>query len=218
VTSAVQGNAFLAEAQCRPLVWVVDDDPGIRCALDRLFRATALDVETFASGADMLERLVHVHPRCLVLDLALPRQDGLEIFRAVREHGEAIPVVFISGEASVGSSVAAMKRGAIDFLQKPLDADALLRAVMSGLAQEAEWRWARARAEHASRRIATLTPREREVMVHMARGQSNKVIAAELGASEKTIKVHRGRVMHKVGASSVVDLVHLTDWLRPLVE
>ena len=216
MTFALQENAFLVEAQSRPLVWVVDDDPGIRSALDRLLRATALEVETFASGADMLERLARVHPRCLVLDLMLPELDGLEIFRAVREQGEAIPVVFIAGEASVGCGVTAMKRGAIDFLQKPLDADALLRAVMRGLAQEAEWRWARARAEHARRRIATLTPREREVLVQLASGKSNKAIAAELGASEKTIKIHRGRVMHKVGATSLVDLVHLTDWVRPL--
>ena len=218
MTLALQENTFLAEAQSRPLVWVVDDDPGIRCALNRLFRATALEVETFACGAEMLERLAHAHPRCLVLDLALPGVDGLEIFRALREQGEAIPVVFIAGKANVGSSVTAMKAGAIDFLQKPLDTDALLRAVMRGLAQEAERRWARARADHARLRIATLTPREREVLVHVASGKSNKTIAAELGASEKTIKVHRGRVMHKVGASSVVDLVHLTNWVRALVD
>jgi FixJ family two-component response regulator len=197
----------------RPVVWVVDDDPGIRAALDRLFRATALEVETFASGTEMIAQLARTRPRCVVLDLALPGANGLEIFRVLRERGEAIPVVFITGEGDVESSVEAMKAGAIDFLQKPLDTDALLRAVMCGLAREAERQWVRARAERARERLTVLTPREREVLAQVATGKSNKAIAAELGTREKTIKIHRGRVMHKLGASSVVDLVHLTDWL-----
>ena len=117
----------------RAQVWVVDDDPGVRAALDRLFRSTALDVETFRSGAEMLDRLGHARPRCLVLDLALPGADGLDVFRLLRGRGEAIPVVFIAAGATVQAGVAAMKAGAIDFLQKPLDVDALLRAVMCGL-------------------------------------------------------------------------------------
>jgi len=217
VTSEPQENGFLAEAQSRPLVWVVDDDPGVRVSLDRLFRATALEVETFASGGEMFDRLARARPRCLVLDLALPGLDGLQILRALREQGEAIPVVFITGEGSIHSSVTAMKAGAIDFLQKPLDADALLRAVLRGLAQEAERRVARARADEAMRRIEALTRRERQVLVHVASGKSNRAIAAELGTSEKTIKVHRGRVMHKLGASSVVDLVHLKDSVPAIV-
>ena len=215
--SGPQENGLVADAQSRPLVWVVDDDPGVRVALDRLFRATALEVETFASGGEMFDRLARARPRCLVLDLALPGLDGLQIFRALREQGEAIPVVFITGEGSIHSSVTAMKAGAIDFLQKPLDADALLRAVMCGLAREAERRVARARADEAMRRIAALTRRERQVLAHVASGKSNRAIAAELGTSEKTIKVHRGRVMHKLGASSVVDLVHLKDSVPAIV-
>lgn len=217
MTLALQENTFLGEAQSRPLVWVVDDDSGVRGALDRLFRATALVVETFASGTEMLERLAHARPRCLVLDLGLPGPDGLEVFRMLRDRGESIPVVFIAGEGDVRSSVAAMKAGAIDFLQKPLDADVLLQAVMCGLARDAELRSVHARAEHARDCLATLTRREREVLFHVASGKSNKTIAGELGISEKTIKVHRGRLMHKVGARSVVDLFHLTTWIRPLV-
>ena len=209
---------MLAGAQSRPVVWVVDDDPRIRVALDRLFRATALAVETFASGGEMFDRLADARPRCLVLDLSLPGLDGLQIFRALREQGEVIPVVFIAGDGSVESSVTAMKAGAIDFLQKPLDADDLLQAVMCGLAQDAERQLARARAEEARQRISTLTRREREVMVQVASGKSNRLIAAELGTSEKTIKVHRGRVMHKLGASSVVDLVHLRESVPAVVE
>jgi len=126
------------------------------------------------------------------------------------------PLVWVV-EGSIHSSVTAMKAGAIDFLQKPLDADALLRAVLRGLAQEAERRVARARADEAMRRIEALTRRERQVLVHVASGKSNRAIAAELGTSEKTIKVHRGRVMHKLGASSVVDLVHLKDAVPAIV-
>jgi len=218
VLSALQETRSLDEPQSRPLVWVVDDDPGTRAALDGLLRATALAVETFASGAELLGRLPHPRARCLVLELALPGQNGLEIFRLLRDQGEAIPVVFITGDGNVQSSVAAMKAGAIDFLQKPLDVDALLRAVMRGLAQDAEWRSARARSEQARQRISTLTRRERQVLVHVATGKGNKAIAAELGTSEKTIKIHRGRVMRKIGATSVVDLVRLTDSVSALVE
>jgi len=218
VTVALQENTFLGEAQSRPLVWVVDDDSGVRAALNRLFRATALEVETFASGTEMLEQLARARPRCLVLDLALPGPDGLEIFRVLRERDQSIPVVFIAGDGDVRSSVAAIKAGAIDFLQKPLDANLILQAVMCALAREAEWRSVRARAENARGRLARLTRREREVLIHVASGKSNKTIAGELGISEKTIKVHRGRLMHKIGAKSIVDLFHLTSWVRPLID
>ncbi len=189
----------------------MDDDPAVRAALSRLLRATALDVETFGSGQELLCRLSEIRPRCLVLDLALPEITGLELLRVIHERGEPIPVVFVSGEGNVTSSVEAMKEGAIDFLEKPVDADALLSAVMRGLAQEAEWRHARERLDTATRLLSSLTPREREVLQHVATGKSNKSIAVALGTSEKTIKVHRGRVMHKLGANSVVDLVHLTE-------
>ncbi len=189
----------------------MDDDAGVRAALARLLRATALEVETFGSGGELLERLPAGSPRCLVLDLALPELSGLDLLHLLHERGEPIPVVFVSGEGDVGSSVEAMKHGAIDFLEKPVDADALLSAVMRGLAQHAEWRESRRRTEEAARKLASLTPREREVLRHVASGKSNKRIAVELGTSEKTIKVHRGRVMHKLGATSVVDLLQLTE-------
>jgi len=194
-----------------PLVWIVDDDLGVQTALARLLRSTALNVETFGSGADLLDRLTEARPHCLILDLALPGPSGLDLLRILQARGERIPMVFITGEADVASSVEAMKGGAVDFLEKPVDAGELLSAVMRALAREAEWRQRRARMEQAIRLLETLTPREREVLVEVAAGKSNKRIAAELGASEKTIKVHRGRMMHKLAASSVVDLVHLTD-------
>lgn len=194
----------------RPQVWVVDDDPAVRTALGRLLRTTALGVETFGSGPELLARLAQARPRCLVLDVAMPELTGLDLLHLLHELGEPIPVIFVTGEGDVVSSVEAMKGGAIDFLEKPVDADALLGAVMRGLAQEAEWRRAREGIDQAARLIDRLTRREQEVMRHVAQGKSNKEIAAELGTSEKTIKVHRGRVMHKLGVTSVVDLVHLT--------
>src|SRR5262249_52077388 len=123
-----------------PLVWIVDDDPGVQTALARLLRSTALSVEAFGSGSDLLDRLTQARPRCLILDLALPGPTGLELLRILQAQDEPIPVIFITGAADVASSVEAMKEGAIDFLEKPVGAGALLSAVVRALAQEAEWR------------------------------------------------------------------------------
>jgi FixJ family two-component response regulator len=198
-------------AEAKPRVWIVDDDPAVRTALSRLLRATALEVDSFASAQACLERLPGERPRCLVLDLTLPELTGLDLLQLLRRRGEPIPVVFVTGTADVGSSVEAMKQGAIDFLEKPVDADALLGAVMRALAREAEWRRTRDRMDDAAALLERLTPRERQVLHQLTLGKSNKQIATDLGASEKTIKVHRGRVMHKLGTRSVVDLVHLAD-------
>jgi len=194
-----------------PLVWVVDDDHGVRRGLERLLRTMAFGVQTFASAQDALEALEYGHPRCAVVDLAMPELSGLDFLHILLRRGEPIPIVFLSGEANVGSSVEAMKDGAIDFLEKPVDADALVAAVMRALAREAEWRRSRSRADDAQLLLGALTPRERQVMLQVACGRSNKQIAAELGTSEKTVKVHRGRVMHKLGAASVVDVVHIAE-------
>lgn len=201
---------FASCSELRPLIWIVDDDSGVLTALSRLLRATAFDVQTFCSGQDCLERLDHDRPRCLVLDLVLPDLSGLDLLHLLQTRGVAVPVVFISGKADVQTSVTAMKDGAIDLLEKPVDSDALLTAVMRGLAQEARWRRARERMETAVRLLERLTRREREVMGHVARGRSNKEIASDLGTSEKTVKVHRGRVMQKLGVRSAIDLFHLT--------
>jgi len=200
-----------AGAPAWPVVWVLDDDAAVRAALARLLRATALTVETFGTAGELLDRLRAQRPQCLVLDLALPEVTGLELQHLLLDRGEPIPIVFVSGSGSVAGSVEAMKKGAVDFLLKPVDSDALLGAVMRGLALEERWREAREAQAEANRLVEKLTPREREVLVHVAQGKSNKRIASELGTSEKTIKVHRGRLMHKLGARSVVDLVHLTE-------
>jgi len=198
-------------SQPTPVVWVVDDDRSVRVSLDRLLRTMAFGVETFASAPEALARLDGVRPRCVVVDLAMPGMSGLDFLHILHQRGEPIPVVFVSGEASVGSSVEAMKDGAVDFLEKPVDSDALLAAVMRALAREAEWRQFRARTDDAAHLVGALTPRERQVMLQVAAGRSNKEIAAKLGTSEKTVKVHRGRVMHKLGTTSVVDVVHIAE-------
>lgn len=186
------------------MVWVVDDDQAVGVALSRLLRAAALNVVVMRSARELLEALTHSAPDCLLLDLWLEDATGLDLLHAIR-----VPVVFLSADADVRASVQAMKAGAIDFLEKPVDDGALLDAVIRAVARGRSWREARAVREEASNLLATLTPREREVFSLVALGKPNKRIAAELGTTEKTIKVHRGRVMAKLGADSVVDLVRL---------
>ena len=187
-----------------PVVWVVDDDVAVGVALSRLLRTAALQVTVMRSARELLEALAHSAPDCLLLDLWLEDATGLDLLPAIR-----VPVVFLSADADVRASVQAMKAGAIDFLEKPVEDGPLLDAVIRAVARGRSWREARAVREEASSLLATLTPREREVFSLVALGKPNKRIAAELGTTEKTIKVHRGRVMAKLGAASVVDLVRL---------
>ena len=192
-----------------PLVWVVDDDQAVGVALSRLLRASALRVVVMRSARELLDALGQSAPDCLLLDLWLEDGTGLDVLSQVQLHAGQIPVVFLSADADVRTSVQAMKAGAIDFLEKPLEDGPLLDAVIRAVARGRAWREARAVREEASGRLAMLTPREREVFSLVALGKPNKRIAAELGTTEKTVKVHRGRVMAKLGAESVVDLVRL---------
>ena len=193
------------------MVWVVDDDVAVGVALSRLLRTAAVQVTVMRSARELLEALAHPAPDCLLLDLWLEDANGLDLLPAVRS-----PVVFLSADADVRASVQAMKAGAIDFLEKPVEDGALLDAVIRAVARGRSWREARAVREEASSLLATLTPREREVFSLVALGKPNKRIAAELGTTEKTIKVHRGRVMAKLGAASVVDLVRLAQKIDQL--
>ncbi len=192
-----------------PTVWVVDDDRAVASAVARVLRSAALEARSFVSAAELLDRLGGERPDCLVLDLWLGDTTGLELLPRIQERVGLVPVVFMSGSGDVRSCVQAMRHGAIDFLEKPLLDGPLLDAVIRGLARGQAWREARAAREAASQRFALLTRREREVFALVASGKPNKRIAVELGTTEKTIKVHRGRVMQKLGASSLVDLVHL---------
>jgi two-component system, LuxR family, response regulator FixJ len=193
-----------------PLVCVVDDDVACRRGLERLLRAAGLAVEVFAAGQDYLAREPHPGPHCLVLDIRLPDgRDGLRLQRILAEREEQI--VFLTGYGDVESCAEAMKAGAVDFLLKPVDPEAFLAAVRIGLGRSGARIRRRLLVMEAKKRIATLTPREIEVMERVVAGMLNKQIAADLGAAEKTIKTHRGRVMHKTGCASVPELVHLAE-------
>jgi FixJ family two-component response regulator len=197
-----------------PLVFLVDDDPSVRKALQRLLRSAGHTVESFASAREFLARAPHDGPACLVADLRMPEISGLELQEALKRTGHSIPMVFISGHANVPASVAAMRAGAIDFLTKPVGDGRLLDAVGQALARDAAVRAARAEQDAARAAMARLTRRESQVCTLVASGMLNKQIAAQLGASEKTIKVHRGRVMEKLGVGSVAELVRLVDSAR----
>jgi len=194
-----------------PRVWLLGHDGATCAALEQLLRATAVEVEVFADRASVLERLEQEEPNCMVLGLGSRERLGLELLERAQGRAERLAIVLVSRAMDVASSVWAMKAGAVDVLERPVDHGALLAAVVRGLAQDAEWREARSRMAEVTQKLEVLTPREREVFELVATGRPNKRIAVELGTSEKTVKVHRGRVMHKLRASSVVELVHLSD-------
>jgi FixJ family two-component response regulator len=190
-------------------VFVVDDDQSVRLSITNLLESDGYMVESFSSAAEYLARGPHLGPACLVLDVRLPGLDGLALQRQLAERGRMEQIVFITGHGDIPMGIQAMKRGAVDFLPKPFEDQALLNAAGQALARSTEnWRRRDEIAEIRAR-IATLTPREFEVFRLVIAGLLNKQIAAELGAALRTIKTHRGRVMHKLGVESVAALVRL---------
>jgi FixJ family two-component response regulator len=192
-----------------PTVFVVDDDAGVRKAVTRLLRAAGYRAEAYASAQELAGHVDPTRAGCLILDLSMPKIGGLELQGLLREEGCALPIVFLTGHGDVAASVAAMKAGAVDFLMKPARAPRLLAAVQEALARDVEARYERERHAQAGSRLATLSPREREVLELVVSGRLNKQIAGELGTTEKTIKVHRARAMVKMGATSLADLVRV---------
>jgi FixJ family two-component response regulator len=195
-------------------VFVVDDDASMRRSLERLLRSFGYLAEGYASAAAFLGRPPATGNACVVLDLRMPGMDGLDLQARLAARGDDLPIVFVSGHGDVPSSVRAMKAGALDFLTKPFDESVLRAAVERALDRHAERRASRAGLAALRARFETLTPREREVSREVAEGRLNKQIAERLGTSEKTIKVHRARVMEKLGARSVAELVRIVDRLR----
>ena len=194
-------------------MYVVDDDPSVRRALSRLLRSVGLPVETFATAQAFLDSPPADLPACLVLDVRLPGPSGLDLQSALREAHRPLPIVFITGHATVSTSVRAMKGGAVDFLQKPFNDQDLLDCIQRAIATSRQLRADQAEQADLAQRLAALTGREREVLELVVTGMLNKQIAAALGIAEKTIKVHRARVMDKMRAASVAELVRLAEKL-----
>ena len=194
-------------------ILLVEDDPSVREALADLFRSVGLDVRAFSTVQGFLEAPPPEGPSCLVLDVRLPGQSGLDLQAELAGRPFAPPVVFITGHGDIAMSVKAMKAGAIEFLQKPFRDQDLLDAVQLGLERDRSQRATFQALEDLHRRRSQLTSREREVMAMVAAGRLNKQIAGDLGLSEVTVKAHRGQVMRKMGARSVAELVRMSDRL-----
>jgi len=195
-------------------VYIIDDDPAVLDALSRLMRSAGLTSRCFSSARAFLDETLEDVPSCLVLDLSLPGPSGLDVQETLHRQGREIPIVFITGHGDVPSTVRAMKAGALDFLEKPFSDDDLLRAIHAALEGDRRARAGRAEVAAIRERFERLTPREREVMALVVKGLLNKQIGGELGATEGTVKVHRGRVMAKMEAASVPDLVGMARKLR----
>ncbi len=192
-------------------VFIIDDDISARRGVTRLVRAAGLNAESFASAADFLDSGRADEPGCIVLDVRMPEMTGPELQAELVKSEYCLPVIFLSGHADVPIAAQAMKGGAVDFLTKPVDQDCLLKAIRVSLEQNAENRLGRVEREDVQTRVESLTPREKEVMTWVITGMLNKQIADELEISEETVKIHRGRVMQKLGVVSVVELVRLCD-------
>jgi FixJ family two-component response regulator len=194
-----------------PVVFVVDDDPSVRKSLTRVMTRAGYTVETFASARDFMARAPSAGPCCVVLDVRMPGLTGLDLQEALGGAGHPIPIVFITGHGDIPMSVRAMKAGAVDFLTKPFDVASLLAAIERALAKDVKDRGEEDRTADVLARVRRLTPRETEVFALVVTGMLNKQIADRLGIGEKTVKVHRARVMEKMQAGSVAELVRLAD-------
>jgi FixJ family two-component response regulator len=194
-------------------VFVVDDDASVRKALARLIRSAGMKAQAYPTAEAFLAESHVESASCLVLDVRLPGLNGLQLQEALNRKGFPLAIIFITGHGDVPMSVRAMKAGAVDFLQKPFEDSDLLDAIRRAIARSREAFAKQAESARLQRRYDTLTPRERQVLSLVASGLLNKQVAAELGAAEKTIKIHRGRVMAKMEATSLADLVRMAGLL-----
>ena len=192
-----------------PIVFLVDDDPGTSKALSRMLREEGWSVEMFESAEAFLARSPRAADGCLVLDVTMPGIDGLELQRRLAEAGQSLPVVFVTGHGDIPMSVRAIRAGASDFLTKPVEGETLVAAIRAAIAEHASRRRAQAAQTAIRQRLAQRTTREREVLAALAAGKLNKQIAADLGVVEQTVKFHRSRIMERMRAKTVAELMHI---------
>jgi len=192
-------------------VFVVDDDQAIRKAVSRLLRSAGIAAAVFASPSEFLAQYNPATPGCLVLDMAMPDFDGLQLQTALNEKGCILPIIFLTGHGDVSKSVRAMKQGAFDFLSKPVKDKDLLAAIRAAIERDTVARQEQAKLSEIRALLDSLTPREREVLEHVVSGKLNKQIAGDMGITEATVKMHRARVMDKMKVQSVAELARLTE-------
>ena len=192
-------------------VFVVDDDRSVRTALRRLIQSLGFKVETFDSAQAFLKQEPHDGPACLVLDVRMPGMSGIELQQQLTKAGLGMPIIFITGHGNIPLSVQAMKAGAVDFIEKPFEDQKLIDAINIAIKKNKKFRTEQAEIKDLRRRVDSLTPREHEVFILVVSGMLNKQIAFDLGLSEKTVKVHRARVMDKMKAKSLADLVRMAE-------
>lgn len=206
---SVSASRSMGAAPPEPTVFVVDDDEGVRGGVSFLLRSAGLSVEAFPSADAFLAAYRPERTGCLVLDIHMPGTGGLELQERLLSQNVPLPVIFLTGHGDVPAAVKAMKGGAVDFLQKPFDSQVLLARVQQALRTDAELRRQAAERSTVAARMAQLTAREREIMQAVTAGKASKVIAIELNISERTVELHRSRIMKKMGARSVAELIHL---------
>lgn len=202
-------SSVIKESKRKPTVYIVDDDDGMRRALSVLMTTVGYEATAFAKPGEFLTKFDPNRPACLVLDVRMPEMSGLEVQQQLNRSGAMLPVILITGHGDIPMAVQAMKDGAFDFLQKPFRDQDLLDRINAALKLDAENRASVDRHADLKQRAESLTPREREVMALVVDGKANKVIAIDLGLSERTVEIHRANVMEKMGARSVAHLVKM---------
>jgi FixJ family two-component response regulator len=199
-------------------VYVVEDDEAVRDSLELLLKSDDKPVRTYESATAFLKDYSDKMAGCIVLDIRMPGMDGMELQKKLNEKHSILPIIFVTGHGDVPMAVDAMKEGAVDFIQKPYREEALLEKIEAALKQDQEQRKSLDEKQEIIRRIKSLTPREHEIMGRMIAGQANKVIAIELEISQRTVEIHRSRVMHKMGTHSLAHLVRMVLSVKDLID